>query len=232
MLNFFPDSIAVYWDEITCDSPPEAAAVIEDILVRQYSKKNRHYHNLNHLEELFEQMESYPMEDETRRKEVIGAIFWHDAVYRTDKNMMFSSKSNEERSARMADLHMRQLGFGAYCREQIKKYIRHTQTHSWRNFLTNPEGAAFLDMDMAILGASPERYFEYTQQIRDEYREFSDLEFDAARLQKFILPTLQRERIFLTDEFNEKFEDRARENLACEKAWIEHRLARHRSLAL
>ena len=56
MLNFFPDSIAVYWDEITCDSPPEAAAVIEDILVRQYSKKNRHYHNLNHLEELFEQM--------------------------------------------------------------------------------------------------------------------------------------------------------------------------------
>jgi len=228
----FPDSIAVYWDEITRDSPFEARVTIEDILVRQYSKKNRHYHNLEHLEELFKLMETYPIEDETRRKEVIGAIFWHDAVYRTDRNIFFPRKSNEERSAEMADLHMRQLGFGAYCREQIKKYIRHTQTHSWHNFLSNPEGAAFLDMDMAILGSDPERYVLYTQKVRDEYMGYSDLEFDMARLEKFIIPTLQKERIFLTDEFNEKFEDRARENLACEKAWIEHRLARHHSLAL
>ena len=64
-------------------------------LVTSYSEKGRHYHNLNHLESLLQQI--LPIADQLRDLDtVLFALYYHDAVYHVLR------KDNEERSARLA----------------------------------------------------------------------------------------------------------------------------------
>jgi len=73
----------------------------------------------------------------------------------------------------------------------------------------------FLDFDLEVLGRERSEYVVYMRQIRREYNQFTDDMYRHGRravLEKF----LERERLFFSEEFFEKFEETAKENLRWE----------------
>jgi predicted metal-dependent HD superfamily phosphohydrolase len=75
------------------------------------------------------------------------------------------------------------------------------------------DAALFLDMDLSILGASPEAFDAYEQAVRREYAWVEEPMWRAGRgavLKSF----LARQYIFHTDAFRRRFEPQARQNLA------------------
>lgn len=94
-LNFTEDKILVekFWIEIE----------------KNYSGKSRHYHNLQHLETLFEEIEH--VKDKIKNFNNISfSIFYHDAIYDA------TSKLNEEKSA---DLAKERLGIVGLNNEDV-----------------------------------------------------------------------------------------------------------------
>jgi predicted metal-dependent HD superfamily phosphohydrolase len=71
----------------------------------------------------------------------------------------------------------------------------------------------FLDCDMAILGADQPRYARYEQQIESEYAAVPVQLFRAGRA-RFIEKVLALPRIYLSETFHARLEQRARANLA------------------
>ncbi len=161
----------------------------------RYSEPQRHYHTLTHIEHLLDLL---PHADET----VLGAIWFHDVIY--------DGASNEERSAGLARQALTELAFEENAIARVEELILATRSHA-------PSAAAqeFLDADLAILGSTPERYQEYTEQVRREYEHVPEALFRGARaaiLDRF----LERPRIYASEEFFSRFEQQARENISRE----------------
>ena len=70
-----------------------------------------------------------------------------------------------------------------------------------------------VDVDLAILGADPQRFDESDQQIRAEYAHVPEDEFRAGR-RRVLNGFLARPRMYSTEYFHSAFEQRARDNLA------------------
>jgi predicted metal-dependent HD superfamily phosphohydrolase len=76
----------------------------------------------------------------------------------------------------------------------------------------------FMDMDMAVLGAQPSSYKRYAAAIEAEYANVVAGEaFYRGRLQLFVLPTLRRDRVFHTEDFEMRYGAAAMQNLEREK---------------
>ena len=75
---------------------------------------------------------------------------------------------------------------------------------------------------MAILGADPERYQEYCQQIRQEFKQVDTAVFRQGRLY-FIKSLLGKEKIFLTVKFQKIYGNQAVINLEEEQRILERR---------
>jgi predicted metal-dependent HD superfamily phosphohydrolase len=174
-----------------------------DEIVGRYSEKHRHYHTLRHLDECFDHLDGvrslavHPAEIEL-------ALWFHDAVYETRK------QDNEALSAEWARSSARAAGLSAETCDRVHDLVRVTGSHSLPK--TSDE-ALLIDIDLAILGATSERFEEYEQAIRDEYYWVPSAIFYAKR--RSILRTfLERETIFNTRPFIERYERQARVNLA------------------
>ena len=165
------------------------------VLATRYSEPHRHYHTLAHVEHLLELL---PHADET----VIAAVWFHDAIY--------DGAMNEERSAALAREALTELGFDAGAIALVEQMILATKHHSPDAL---PENAlAFLDADLAILGSDRTRYDEYVAQVRREYAHVPDGAFREGR-NAILRAFLERPRIYFTEEFRARFEQRARANL-------------------
>ena len=76
-------------------------------------------------------------------------------------------------------------------------------------------GTTILDADLSILGSTPERYQEYTEEVRREYEHVPDAFFRGARA-AILDHFLARPRLYASDAFYARFERQARENMARE----------------
>lgn len=173
------------------------------LLTYQYTQKHRHYHTLEHIAHMFEIARKHDVElSETQ----CIAIWWHDAVYDP------SSHTNEEDSIDM-------LGYAIdilkYDYNEIARIIFDTKTHQPRS----EQSAIVCDLDMMILAASPEEYFEYTKKIRKEFSNYTNEQYLEGRL-KF-LKTLKDTKIFHSPVF-EKYENIAQRNINNEIGTIEY----------
>lgn len=72
--------------------------------------------------------------------------------------------------------------------------------------------AMVMDIDMMVLGGSPESFDRYDQAIRAEWAHVPDAEFERGRC-VFLAKLLDRPRIFYTDDYCILYEGRARENI-------------------
>ncbi len=173
-----------------------------------YRDAGRHYHGLGHINELLR------LADEHRAaladpEAVEAAIWFHDVIYDSRR------KDNEEKSAALAADRL----VGRVDPERLRRItgmIEATARHVVPDVgdeAARSDAALFLDMDLAILGASAEIFDAYEQAVRREYAWVDEAAWRAGRsavLQSF----LSRPNIFHTALFRESHEVRARENLA------------------
>lgn len=134
------------------------------------------------------------------------AIFYHDMVYNVLR------KDNEVKSAAVAKSRLAQLGIAperiAHCVDMIEA----TKDHALSD---DPDTNYFLDLDMAILGTSLERYQQYREQVRMEYGIYPDFLYNKGRkqvLEKF----LSGDDLFRTELFKAEFEENAIRNIKAE----------------
>lgn len=71
------------------------------------------------------------------------------------------------------------------------------------------------DLDLLVLGSSPEEYKRYRQLLREEYSYLDDSSYTKMRL-KVLETFLMIPTIFSTNDFKSKFEDVARKNIVNE----------------
>ncbi len=105
---------------------------------------------------------------------------------------------------------MRQLEISPGVIEKTKVMILATKTHECDRAC--PEIQALLDADMAILGAAPERYMVYCQEIQEEFQSLPSLLYRMGR-KKFLQALMNQKSIYHTEWFYDRFEIQARENI-------------------
>jgi predicted metal-dependent HD superfamily phosphohydrolase len=117
-------------------------------------------------------------------------------------------EDNEAESALLAQERLRSLDVGSATVQRVATMIVATKTHE----TDDPETALFLDADLAILGADACSYEKYARNIRKEYAVFDDMTYRQGR--KAVLRYfLQKPRIYLSDSFYNRYEEKARINL-------------------
>ncbi|TIO10430.1 hypothetical protein [Mesorhizobium sp.] len=190
----------------------ENEPLIDEPLKRElsalYRAEGRHYHNLAHIEAMLALAGGYraSLHD---AEAVEAAIWFHDAIYDS------RAKDNEARSAALAEEKLagrtdaQRLG-------RITAMIIATATHELPQFGDENairDAALFLDMDLAILGAAPDAFDAYEQAVRREYGWVEEPMWRAGR-SAVLKSFLARPHIFHTEEFRQRFEAQARQNIA------------------
>jgi predicted metal-dependent HD superfamily phosphohydrolase len=169
-------------------------------LVKAYSSKSRHYHNLNHLSEMITCYDLY----ESNLKfpnEVLYAIFYHDIIYKVTR------KDNELKSA---DYAVAILADNARLnKDLVYDMICTTQLHQHND---NEDTNWLIDFDLKILSKDWDDYKIYFEKIRKEYKIYPNLLYKPGR-KKTLEHFLENEFIFQTAEFRGKYELKARENI-------------------
>ncbi|RUW69024.1 hypothetical protein [Mesorhizobium sp. M4B.F.Ca.ET.049.02.1.2] len=190
----------------------ENDALIDEALRNElsshYLAPDRHYHSLAHIEAMLALAGEYEalLHDPVA---VHAAIWFHDAIYDS------RAKDNEAKSAALAEQKLAGRTDAARL-GRIAAMILATATHelpSSRDADFSRDTALLLDMDLAILGAAPGTFDTYEQAVRREYQWVEEPMWRAGRgavLKSF----LARPHIFHTDEFRQRFEPQARQNLA------------------
>lgn len=176
-----------------------------ELLTTLYSEPSRYYHTLAHIGDCLAELD-HERTHAHRPDEAELAVWFHDAVYDP------RAGDNEVRSAELADRVLRDAGLADDSRARIAGIVRAT-THA--ELPTDNDTALVCDADLAILGASPERYARYVGQIRDEFAWVPAPLFRqrrAAVLARF----LDRATIYASPGFRERYEERARKNLSAE----------------
>jgi len=175
---------------------------------QKYTAKQRHYHTVTHLQSLLKQL--IEIKDKIANwAPILFTMYYHDIIYDAQKG------DNEEKSAELAEIRMKQLSvpdqFVIICKSQILATKNHL---SDRDSDTN----YFTDADLSILGQALEDYTIYYQNIRKEYAVYPDLIYKSGR-EKVLQHFLMMERTYKTDYFYHKFEHQAKKNLQFE---LEH----------
>ena len=171
-------------------------------LQRRYAEPQRAYHTLEHISDCLAQFD-YVSPQAICPDEVELALWLHDVIYDPQ------AADNEERSARWAVDLLQEGGVSAACMAWVGELIlatRHTGAPD------EPDARLVADIDLSILGRSPEVFAVYEDRIRVEYQWVAEDIYRRERAR--ILETfLARVSIYQTPFFKERYEVQARENL-------------------
>jgi len=173
-------------------------------VLQRYSEPHRRYHNCNHLADCLRILDSH-IKEANDPLVVETALWFHDVIY------IVGAKDNEERSANLARQLLDPLGVSAEFVNSVRAAILATKHQT-----APPTGDARLvcDIDLSILGASPDRYTLYAEAIFAESRLSPDT-FNPLR-RAFLKAMLSRPRVFHTTIFRDEFEATARQNMSRE----------------
>lgn len=207
--TFLHNRWASVWANLGIESP--LLPTFFRAIVSAYTHSGRHYHTLHHLCDLFAVLEPYRHLLENPLA-VDLAVFYHDIIYSTYR------KDNEERSADYAQQQLALLGCSpdliSLVIELIRATKRHQPLHPTNDFYY------FLDADLAILGAQPDTYKQYTKDIRQEYNLVPNWLYKQGRA-KVLRIFVERQRIFYTNDMHQRFDAMARKNMLAELAMLE-----------
>ena len=172
----------------------------EDLLAR-WSETHRKHHTVAHLHEMLDAIGLLAEAGiEFDREAVELAAWFHDAIYEIGRD------DNEDRSAELA----RELLASSPIRDEVARLVMVTKTHKVDDDDVN--GAVLSDADLSVLGSEPIRYRTYAAAVRQEYADVPDEVFKPARAQ--VLSSLLDGRLFHTAAGRERWEERARRNIA------------------
>ena len=172
----------------------------EDLLAR-WSETHRKHHTVAHLHKMLDAIGLLAEAGiEFDREAVELAAWFHDAIYEIGRD------DNEDRSAELA----RELLASSPIRDEVARLVMVTKTHNVDDDDVN--GAVLSDADLSVLGSEPLRYRTYAAAVREEYADVPDEVFKPVRAQ--VLSSLLDGRLFHTAAGRERWEERARRNIA------------------
>jgi predicted metal-dependent HD superfamily phosphohydrolase len=180
---------------------PEIRELFRELEVA-YTSSDRHYHNLDHIENCLNVFEAVNHRA-VLRMDIVAAIYFHDVIYDS------AAKDNEERSADFAVLRLRDVGFHGGFSTNVRRIILGTKHLGG---LADYSSQVMADVDLAELAVDQDTFDSNTAKIRQEYSWVLEDDFRKGRAD-FFGTLLSREHIYYTPQFRFLFEKRARENL-------------------
>ena len=196
------DALCDSWRALWPGGAAEGESIYRDLVVR-YSEPQRAYHTLDHVADCLRRLDEVrPLL--ARPAEAELALWFHDAVYDPRR------ADNEEQSAALAAGALRAAGVGAGVVERVASLIRLTSHPAAE---VTGDGTIVCDIDLAILGAPPERFEQYDAAIRREYAWVPEEMFRRERA-RVLAGFLARPRIYHTPTFADALEQQARANLS------------------
>jgi len=130
-------------------------------LLAMWNESHRHYHNLNHLNDLIDQInENKSKYSEKEYEKLILTALFHDSIY----NPM--SNDNEEKSAQFFESCAQDKSNPHI--QEVKQMILDTKTHQ----STTPLSENFNQLDMSIVESDFEKLLEWENGIKLEFEPF------------------------------------------------------------
>ena len=171
-------------------------------LLAAYAEPQRRYRTRQHLAECLAHFEAVQNRAQ-HPAEVELALWFHDAVYD------IKGKDNELRSAQWAAQALGEAGLAEAICGRVHELVMATR----HEVLPEHDDARLLvDIDLAILGADPERFAEYDAQVRAEYA-WVPWPIYGIKRKQVLQGFLQRQAIYATPYFHARLEQQARANL-------------------
>ncbi len=167
-----------------------------------YAEPARAYHTAEHIRDCLAQFD-LSRHTAQRPDEVEAAIWFHDAVY------LPGASDNENRSARLAQTTLADARAPLEVAHRITGLVLATQHLA---IPSEPDEALLCDIDLSILGRTPEAFDEFEGRIRREYAWVPEPVYRGARAE-ILAGFLRRRSIFQTDYFRDRYEVPARTNL-------------------
>lgn len=171
-------------------------------LAEAYGDPARTYHNIEHLNHCLTELDQ-SLGSAERPDEAEAALWFHDLIYVPERT------DNEKRSALVAERSLLESGVDAEACRRIADLVlatRHTTPAD------SPDARLVCDIDLSILGSSPEEFDEFERRIRQEYHRVPDLVYRHSRA-RVLRGFLKRPSIYQTPVFIARYEVQARENL-------------------
>ena len=181
-------------------------------LLDRWAEPHRGYHTRQHLTEMLTALDALAATavlDERDLHLAHVAAWLHDAVY----DVTAPAGDSERESAQFARNVLVSLDVGSSDIQRVEGLILLTVDHG-----TQRPGAladAFIDADLAILAATPERFDEYCAQVRAEYAHVPDTAYATAR-SEILSALVDRPQVYRTAFAREAWTANARANVARE----------------
>jgi len=172
-------------------------------LTAAYGKPDRHYHTLVHIDDCLTELAKCSLP--TRQADQLALAFWfHDAVYN------WRSSTNEADSAAWAQEFLQGCDAPPELTTEIVGLIMATCHFVPEPLVGNQQ--LMVDIDLSILGRSPDIYDRYETAIREEYRWVPKVTYRRER-RAVLRGFLERDKIFVTEPFHVLYDEHARKNL-------------------
>lgn len=191
------------WEELWQKLGVVAPTGLYDEILNAWEGEDRAYHNADHLAACLEELDAYP-EDIAEHDVLELAIWFHDVIYKARR------QDNEEQSAELALNAVIDAGLDDSLGQRVAELILVTQ----HDGVPADETARILvDIDLSILGREPEVFEAYENAVRQEYSWAPSFLYRRGR-RKVLRSFVERAAIYSTPFFRERYEARARENIA------------------
>lgn len=172
-------------------------------LIAAYRDPTRFFHGVSHLVECLRLWREW-RDHASKPDEIAIALWFHDALYDTARH------DSEARSARWALDALTAGGIPFDTVRRIRDLVIATRPNESPS---SDDARLIIDIDMAVLGASPGRYEQYEADLQREHGHMAEFIYRRKRLE--ILKSINnRQRIFQSDPARAALESQARENLA------------------
>lgn len=181
------------------DNPSLEVGEVFDRLIENYQEPHRRYHTAEHLYACFRVLDDFYPE---ANLPIQFALWFHDVVYDTH------SDENEEKSGEIALEELDRLGLEPFNVYDLILATKHDGPPH------GEEAKIVVDVDLSILGETPDAYRQYEQQIRQEYEWVPEKVFWAYR-RSLLKQFMDGDWIFYTEPLRRSdYERRAWLNLA------------------
>lgn len=180
-------------------------------LARRYAEPHRGYHNTDHVRQVVRDADLLAADHDDRDRAIIAlAALAHDVVYDGKPG------DDERRSAQWARVELTAAGIAEADIARVEALVLATLTHDAGD---DPLAALLMDADLAILGSDADGYERYRSAVRAEYSHVPD---DAWRVGRaaVLRSLLDRDPLYVTPAAHERWDARARINLAAELAHL------------
>jgi len=186
-------------------------------LASTYNASGNIYHNRSHISNCLDELEANKDLAEDY-KAIKDAVLFHDIIYLPWK------RNNEEESALFAENYLKNRGESEeYCHKvrDLVLITKHNETP------VTKDQELIIDIDLAILWQDEQTYQNYTNHVKQEYQkampELTDEQFYFWR-KNFLEKFLQKDKIYFTKRFSDKYESQARQNLQKEFESLQKKL--------